>query len=703
MPISASLGGINILAYFLFIFFSWLAKNTEIPLIGYSESLLTLAVIFVLGGFNFAALVQVLLRKKFGLLEFLNISAAFALIAIPLVNYTETLFLNKHSGTLVVINSLIIYLITLLIAKFLFVGGDIKLYNPHFTLEWSGNSFFRFCLSAVVFYAILLFAIIAAYNALPDLDPYYWMSRNQTCVALNGARSCINERPLFETLNLLFTFSAKVDIYAYFKYVLPLLSMVVVLPAMLLAKTARTLPGKIIFVLLPLSVPSTLLYLLTPMPQMIAIILAYYFFYWLAYSATVRNSDFYYLAGIISFFIFWYHEVGIVFFLGWFIVTAIKKFRTISGYFRNQRTVAVLSLLLILSNIAYLKKPYDFAAYWIANFFGAFGLKFNLAFPASYVNIDGNIMGWYGMTGVIKYYLFYAGPVLFAVFFIGAYYLYQHKKRGLNSLKPRYLPDEFLILSFIFSFFIILAEVLPRLFSYAFLPERLWIFAGITAFYLLVYFRNEWESKQKISVGLLLLVLTGTGGAVYINQQKHYALPDYRLNAAEWMRDNLPSDQIVLTTGDKNLMRFHAQSHYYVMPPDFYCNQNLKSAKDIWSIFEKGNVPYAPKLENIESAFRKDLAEYIKKGEVPTVTALQAIVSKYASMMSYGDKRLGEEDLKSSGYIYYYKEDPRNPYYSRPYYKKNTVCESSAFEGKPEQFKLLYDENGMVKIWKIIK
>lgn len=139
------------------------------------------------------------------------------------------------------------------------------------------------------------------------------------------------------------------------------------------------------------------------------------------------------------------------------------------------------------------------------------------------------------------------------------------------------------------------------------------------------------------------------------------------------------------------------------MPSSFYCDDSINSLSTIWSYFSDGRIIYSPKQENIEKNFRTDLASYLAKENTPTISEVQTMVSEYLAQESSDDVRLGQEDLLSLGYIYYYRDDPRNPIMDRPYYQKKSSCEIPVFEKYPSSFRMIYNDKEMVKIWKIIK
>lgn len=702
---SFSLLQINVVTYLLYFLFAGITRNYADSPARYVESFFSIAVIFVLGGANITALLQVFLKKKFTRLEFFNISAALILVVVVGINFLEILSLGKFDSKIILANSALIFLAGFVVSKVLKkipLKNKSDLSNPIFEFRKSDKKELVFLVVVTVIYIVVIGKIVTAYRALPDIDPYSWMIHTQACINTSAISNCFGERPLFEMLNLLFVSAAKIDLYTYFKYIFPLLSFLIALPAVMMARKVDNFMGKILIAILPLTVPSTLLYLLTPMPQSIAIILAFFFLYWILYSHISKNHYFYYLVGVVSFFMFWYHEVGLFFFIGWFLFALIKERKKILHFFQTNKLAAVILLLLLVSNLSSLRQPYEFVLNWINALSGSFHIKPNIYFPAVYMNIDGSSMGWSGGMGIAKYYLFYVGPLVILSLLVSLLYLIKNRTIFARNIVRNKVAKEYLILFSLFALFFFFAEVTPRLFSLAFLPERTWIFAGIVISFPIILYALKWKNKLIIYVFLFCATI-GIVGAIFVNQQKRFILPDYRLDAAVWIRKNLPNDRIILSVGDKNLLRFYAQSRYYLMPEGFYCDNSINSVSAIWSYFSDGKITYSPKQESIEKSFRTELANYLAEEDAPTISAIQVIVSKYSSQENSGGASLEKEDLLTLGYIYYYRDDPRNPIVDRPYYKKKSSCETPVFEKYPSAFRLIYDDNETVKIWKIIK
>jgi len=707
---SISLVKINIVVYLLFVLF-FAIGSTNIRIISYVQSLMTIAVVFVLGGMNIAALAQGISGKYFDALEYINVTIASGLLVVPLINLYGFVSSGYNEKLVLLISGLILPF-NFLVHKFFFKNERKALFYPKFNFKLNKKSNLFFVFATFLVYLVVSGIIVTEFYNLPDLDPYVWLTRTNNCLAQGIQLSCFESRPLFETLNLLFTLVAKIDTYAYYKYVSPLLILLCFPPALLVSRTRKTFLGRIITVFLPLAVPSTLLYITTPMPQMVAIILAFYFFYWLIYSYETGSRAFYYLAGIVSLPIFWYHEVGAALLVFWSIVTIWTDRLAIVRFAKNKKIAITLTILLFAMNFPIFSEPLSFLKSWALVLSSHVGTKPNMLFPAVYTNIDGNNMGWSGFDGVFKYYLFYVGPLMLILlsltfcFFVKKINIFQKMdKKTIPFIfyKLRKTPREIIILVSIFFFFFSISEIFPRLFGFAFLPERIWIFASISGFVFLFLTSRYWEKSIFWSSLFLCCIVVSISGAIYINKQKQYVLPEYKLVMSEWIKTNLPKDRIILSPGNKDLIRFHSQSDYYYLSREYYCNPKIRGVNDVWNLFETGIIPYVPTMESMEKKFKEEFADFLFKKEPINISNVSHLVNKYSYQNISVGRRLAKEDLTSLGFIYYYKEDEQNPYANRPYANNSTQCNEIVFDSHPESFQLVYNDKERVKIWKIIK
>src|SRR3990167_6351272 len=304
----------------------------------------------------------------------------------------------------------------------------------------------------------------------------------------------------------------------------PFFFLLSLLPAVLLSRFYVRTTSRFALYLLPLASASAILYSLMPIPQALLNICITFFIYFLLYSLFSQKQSFYFLAGAVIFGTYFYHEAALLIFLPWFVITVYFYRCSILKKIQENKLSSILAFLLILSYGQSLFVPmYTFLSLWITRIAKILlQVQINFSFPLAYANVDGNQVGWINWIGVVKYYLFYAGPTVFFILFllfIGIFYLRKTtvQKRFLEYASQKEVAV--FILSFLL--FFILAEILPRFFSFALFPERAWGFAGffIIAFFLL--FIREFPHKYPWLVSIFIAtVILNMGSATYINSRQ---------------------------------------------------------------------------------------------------------------------------------------------------------------------------------------
>jgi len=89
--------------------------------------------------------------------------------------------------------------------------------------------------------------------------------------------------------------------------------------------------------------------------------------------------------------------------------------------------------------------------------------------------------------------------------------------------------------------------------------------------------------------------------------------------------------------------------------------------------------------------------------DTPTLDKINAISSKYFANIKKPIPQNTDDLLPQNIYVYYYHDDPRNPYSTRPYQKKHVDdCTLRVFERHPERFERLYGDDDTVEIWKVL-
>ena len=699
---------LNLASFVLFLLIQPLNQFDGFLVFRVVRSVLELNVALILVGINSTAIMQILIRQRLQLFEYLAIASVLSLLVSPLLLTLEFTQLNFVAPWLPIVNSFLTFLILL----FLVVSNDNL--SRKLLSELDIGSFkktkgeiiekFLPVLLVLVFYLALSLIIVLAFYSLPDLDPYYWLKSSRDLFKKNEVGDINSHRPLFFSLIYIFHATSSIDLYACIKYVLPFLTFSMILfPASLVASKFKGIIKKTVLMLLGLISASTILYLHTPIPQAIVITLAFYSFFFLIYSRLSRKSLYYFITGPILFFSYFYQESLAIVFLLWLIVTLVFYRKRIVAITKENKLAVSLVIIILITNISHMAQPLNFMLLWASDLLFNLNVKFNLLFPAYYINIDGNFMGWENWAGVIKYYLYYVGVGTIVLFVLTVALLF--KDEGFRRYVATELlqKKEILLIFTSFIAFFTIAEIFPRFLNIAFLPERIWIFGGIFSSIFLVFLMTYYKKGlDLLYVTLIIAFILNVGGAVYINNQKKYIITKEQLASAEWINNNLPKDRVFFSEGNKNFLENHAQSKVIHISNDSYYNldsYNNEYESKINSLTQKNS--YLVYLKNVENMV-KDLAKRDFDNEKKEIQLL--IKKNEEGLTKLKSTVVNKRKEQINSYVYYSRVNPRNPYISRPYYKKINEKEGSfVFNKYPNKFERVYfDEKAGIIIWKIL-
>ncbi len=593
------------------------------------QSVVNLVIVFILPGFCIAHIAHAKRKDSLDAWEYVNIASASSLILVPLLLLIENALIGKLYTWIPSINTLALFTVAYYIGHKKRIPSVTDVIQPIWILTLG-------------IFALLSIVLSTSYVALPESDPYYWLQqyRNLEQNAIFSSQA----RPLFYALSFLFVNASHIDLYTYFKYVLPFLSILSIVPAALVARQYTSNAMRIVILCIPLFAPSTFLYSQIPFPQAISILLMYYFLFWFLYSRIKKNRFFYYGAGIVSLLSYFYHEIGLILFAIWLIVTAIHYRKHILKYSSQHKITVLLIMLLIVSNHTFFFEKLFFVWSWIKIIIQNIP-TINWMFPAEYINIDGRSVGWGDITGVTKYYLYYVGPVLLCSIVYFAYLLAKRKDYRLLVIKNFITYPEIQIISVLGVLFFTASEILPRFGGIAMLPERLWTIGSIFFSLITLSIAGFYEKRNRVFIVAIICILTfiSLGASLYVNSLKKYVIPVYQLKSTTWIKNNLPADRVIISSGNYGtLLRIHATSQTITIENSFYCDNAVQYPTILFSELPRNDV-----------------------------------------------------------YVYYAKDDERNPYLSRPYIQKPVTCEKSSFSNYPEHYAEIYNDHNNVIIWKV--
>lgn len=672
----------------------------------YFSSLITLVVIFYLPGQNVAAIIERVTHQSFTLIEKLSLVAICSLLVPPSI-FTFLANLNTAWLTYIPISfAAASWVIASHIAPYFWERQKKEALNPHLV---PGG------IIIILILGIFVSQLTTAYYALPDIDPYSWLQQFQQTFSTSLNFSFHQYRPLFISLGYLFTQIAQIDTYAFFKYIIPLLSFFLLLPSFLVANKASNLPQTLIIFSLPFASSSFLLYSTSSLPQSIANILLITGFYFILYSAIVKRYFFFVLGGVSIFGAIFFHEANILFLIPWIIVVLLANRASIKTFISREWLACLFFIVILLLSFDTFRIYLSFLAAWIQRTLHAlFLFQTNLTFPATYINIDGNAVGWSDFSGILRYYSFYFGPfaviatVLFISFFLKRKLKFRSCLLSKDSIEKQVLSYFFLSFFLFFS----IAELLPRFFNFALLPERALSFVAFIAVFLFGYILLQ-STQSTIFIPLLVLtaIIINLGGAIYINSIKQYLITPNQMSSAEWISLNLPRNRILFTTSQVNLLRFHAQTNTVieVNDPSLYTDIRVfeKAVDHIPSVNDRYQTNYQKLLEDVENKIY-----FLKKQTSPSsdhhthlmfLLGISNNIQSFLRQYSENNVSITIEDNKVPPlYIYYSKESPKNPYINRPYTKRSTHRKGDPiiFDQFPNRFKRVYSlPEDEVVIW----
>lgn len=558
-------------------------------------------------------------------------------------------------------------------------------------------------IAVTLFYLLIISIVIFSYPTLPDSDPYTWLDRTSKFFETKTVDTLV-ERPLFYYLEYIISVPMGINPYVVFKYVFPFAPLLALPSLWLVSRRFQNKIQQVAFLLTPMLSASTLLYFTTPIPQSIIMVILVIFFCWLIYADYTQKKIWYYASGAIMAAGYLYHESALLLFLAWALITIVTSAKSWYTKIRNNHLAFILFILLILTNVHILYKPTSLIRYWATTAWGHIG-EVNLLFPAAYINIDGKDVGWGDMSGVMKYYLYYAGPpvllILLATIF-EIFRLKEYRRFLLSSLRES--PAIMVILVSIIIFFS-LSEIIPRLLSVAFLPERAWIFTGTFLMYFFVSYTLYSQNRDKtvsniLSASLIFLTFISIGAALYVNYGKAYAMPAYQLQAANWIQRNLPKNRIIMTTRNGNLLTFHSLSKTILLNPKIFCADD-SDPNSIMSIISQAQSFSVNAIPNSHKHL-EDLRQYLNADKEP----LPEKVLEFAQLSVMTENETSIIDNHKSRlpvYVFFAKTDEQNPYGARPYFKSDPFyrCNQPVLSKYPDIFQEVYNDNERIIIWAV--
>ncbi|MBP6975525.1 MAG: hypothetical protein KBB51_01700 [Candidatus Moranbacteria bacterium] len=671
-------------------------------------STILLATIFILPAVNTTAIFSRIFRFTFDTVEFLAVSITFALLFVPLTLCIEADVLNILSRELPLMNALASFA-----ALALLYGKNGLLHQNTIPPTAADTSYpFRNALLASLLIIIgTTIGIVTAYYPLPDLDPYYWVTVFQDQFAKGIISSLSSYRPLFSSLTYLFTQSAGVDLYAFFKYLIPFFTLAPLIPAILIARRFSGFVPQLIIFLIPLVNASFFLYTTLPIPQSIFNSLLIIAIFFTLHALLSGKKLYFHLTGSILLFGFFFHEMAAIPFVAWLTALVTTERNTLFRFAKRNRLATGLVFAIILSNFSLLSPIFAFTTDWTARVVALITQSHaNLLFPAQYTNIDGNNVGWQGFFGVMQYYIYYFGPasvliVLFLPFIFRS-----------TIIRSCFKKQEFIFLLLSLTLFFLISDILPRFFNIALLPERALGFVSLfllafTPFLLIALRDQATTSRYRFIPHVLLIALfINLGGALYINSLKTYLITPAQIRSAEWIRANLPQKHTVFSNDHHRLLTFYANANVVEIEDSLFYSDTYIPEKYLFGQAPKeashSNVirmqlsdisDSLPDLANKQTPFEKDFLISVQNESDRLEKTINSIKEEIARTDT-------SDTTPAKQYIYFAAPSDKNPYAHRPYTKTpERITGPFIFDQFPERFNLIYsDQENDIYLWEIL-
>ncbi len=655
-------------------------------LFGIIHSLVSLFVLVLLPGIGVALGIELVRKKAFITSEFLAVVSACSLFIIPLIVLTS----------LTIVPFRLAHLPLLLCS-----GISCILLSRNRAL--ATKTFERkdtILLVAISFLLLCIWTACHMYYPLPDRDPYSWLSRYLSFLtAYTSGNLGLSDRPGFFAFLFLYNALARIDAYALLKYVLPLLYAACLFPVWMIARRFNTIWSVVALTTVCWSA-STMLYAMTPMPQMLFISAMFFSISFLLYARITGEKFYRYIAGLIFLVSIPLYEGAVIVFLTWLIFQCWHERRAIHTHFLKNPLALILFILLVITNLPFLLSKSDLIFSWtgkLAEFVSHH--SFNMLFPAQYTNVDGNAVGWAGVSGVVKYYSYYVGLPIIFLMGVGGILVFFKRWRIVLLQELRTYPETQIAIS-IFLLFFTISELFPRLINFALLPERAWIMGGIAFIYPALLFLPQLPKRLSSPIAwcILLLVIPNIAGAMYVNYQKQFLITEQQLESASWIQENLPPDRTIISDIHGNLLTFYSHSPVALQSP-LFCNSTYKDSTVFLSAIT-ASKEVTDTNQNIEETL-VSIRNSILQAKPLNKEDIASVLLKYANEPITATPAPMPIKRKGHYYIYYSSDNPHDPYKKRPYTKERELCDTFVFDENPSHYERIYQHENNIIIWAV--
>lgn len=432
-------------------------------------------------------------------------SSFFWIILTPII-----WLLNKYCNLPVTARSFW-FLIVLITIFFLFYRlinkNKIKTCWPKIKCDWS-------LIIILIVYGVLHIAFYHFYVTMPESDGYDNLLTISEMMKTGVIGS--HYRPLFFTAMTVLGQVTKIDMYQIHVFWMVILSSSYLIVISLLAdiNKIKIFWQRLLLFSFGLAVPVINMEIDFFRPQNLCLLLFPIIFY-----LEQKNRNYYAL--FISLIALAYHQ----FFIFPIIVLGLKIFFSLN---KSKKILLLITGLLFFifqgeKVFPYLPVNRIFEEIWKTD-------NWRWWFLNSYQTFPDNVqMGWPGVSGAVKYYGYYFGPIIIVCMGLMITVLKKIKKQKYWILMI------FLLL--------LICEILPRL-NVIYLPERFPLLIDLLVLLIIPFIFKFIKLKTWI---LAMLVLIGIFGSLYVARLKGSLTTREELEAAKWIKNNTTIGATILT------------------------------------------------------------------------------------------------------------------------------------------------------------
>jgi DNA-directed RNA polymerase subunit F len=580
-----------------------------------------------------------------------------------------------------------------------------KVGRPQFSLQYKQIfNFFKvhwIFLIFAIFFVVLHSYTVSRSIVIDNGDTNYFLDLAQTTIQ-QGAYEHLAIRPLSVLFLSGTSIVSTISTYNLSRWWFIFFQIIAFVPLYILTcKTRNSIFIKAIVLGFALAVPVINLEIDQFRPQSILFIALPAIIYFLGSYSKEKSRNYLFMALFICFTGLFFYELfaipAIIVFL--FVVFSYRKW-----LFAHPWKAIFLTMWIVATAYPYISN-FRFITIFSSDIFGAFAnqLKENHGFRWWFLNNQQSVVGanvsWIGPLNVIKYYAYYVSPAILLVF---ALLLYQRK----NFFK-QYL---YLRITLIFmAIFFTISEILPR-FYIQYLPERAWLFFDIVALMIFpailppVVNSSRKIIKISIMVVLVLAIVGGVGGTIYISKQRGGLISQGEIASLSFFKNIRPNSAVVISQdGNTILIRNYAHQTPIMPSDDFFLNQDFQKSQLYTSIQQINSIMAQDYIDRDKKEVLRATQDFIASS---TQEAHDHLTQSFqvASTRITNSKlsELSPESKKEvrSIYIMYSFDKAKHYLATRPYFVARNFFNAKLEKFENPAFKVVYSSSSVI-IWEI--